>query len=484
MSLTNDRKTTTVLAGAGALALLLSACGGSTTTSTSSSTSAASSASSSGSSSSGSSSSSGESSASGGSVSADSGWCDTVKATYGDLTGKNVLVYSVITAPEDTPYIETFKKFTECTGASVTYEGSKEFEAQIKVRVSSGNPPDVAVFPQPGLLTQIVEESGAVKPLSEDVLANAQKYFPEDWLKYGIVNDIPFAVPNNADFKSLVWYSPKTFAEKGYEVPTTWEELQTLTNTIADSGTKPWCIGIGSGEATGWQITDWLEEYVLRAAGPEVYDQWISHEVKFADAPIADALKQVGDLIKNDKYVNAGFGGVESIASTPFNDPAAKVLSGECTLTRQAANFGSNYDANVNIGPDGDVFAFYFPPMSEEFGKTVLGGGTVQAAFTDRDEVKAFMYYITTPEYANERAKQGNYISANLGLSADNVASPVQKTALEVLQDPDTTFRFDASDLMPAAVGSSAEWKEFTSWINGQDDATTLANIDAAWPAN
>ena len=36
---------------------------------------------------------------------------------------------------------------------------------------------------------------------------------------------------------------------------------------------------------------------------------------------------------------------------------------------------------------------------------------------------------------------------------------------------------------MPAAVGADAEWKQFTAWITGQDDATTLANIDNAWPA-
>ena len=80
----------------------------------------------------------------------------------------------------------------------------------------------------------------------------------------------------------------------------------------------------------------------------------------------------------------------------------------------------------------------------------------------------------------NDRA----YSSPNLGLQAENVPSSVQQTAIKGFQDPDATFRFDASDLMPAPVGSDAEWKQFTAWITGQDDATTLANIDAAWPAS
>jgi alpha-glucoside transport system substrate-binding protein len=128
------------------------------------------------------------------------------------------------------------------------------------------------------------------------------------------------------------------------------------------------------------------------------------------------------------------------------------------------------------------VDAFYFPPISDKFGTTVLGGGTFWAAFADRNEVKAFQYFLASPTWANARAKTGSYISANKGLTADNVDSAVQKTALLTLQKPDTVFRFDASDLMPAAVGSDAEWKQFTAWITGQSDADTLSKIDAAWP--
>ena len=478
MSYRPAKKFAATIAGISALALVLTACGSSSSTSSTSSSAASSAAGTSAAAEA-----STGAAAPAGPVAASIPWCDTIKSTYGDLTGKNVGIYSTIVAPEAQPYIESFKPFEQCTGAKVTYEGSKEFEAQVVVRVQSGNPPDVALFPQPGLLQQIVESTGAVKPLQEDTKALATQYFPKDWLNYGTVNDIQFGVPNNADFKSLVWYSPKTFAAKGYTVPTTWSELTALNEKIVASGEKPWCIGIKSGEATGWQLTDWLEEYVLRTAGPDVYDQWISHEVKFSDAQIADALKQMGDLIKNPKYVNAGIGDVNTIASTEFNDVAAPLLNGQCYMSRQSAAFDTNYKSS-KIGPDGDINAFYFPPISTSFGNVVLGGGTFWSAFADRPEVNAFMYYVTTPDYANSRAQLGSWLSSNLGLQASSVPSPIGQTALGILQDPDTVFRFDASDLMPAQVGSDAEWKQFTAWITGQDDATTLAKIDAAWPTS
>jgi alpha-glucoside transport system substrate-binding protein len=153
-------------------------------------------------------------------------------------------------------------------------------------------------------------------------------------------------------------------------------------------------------------------------------------------------------------------------------------------MWRFAETGDANFPEGTTFGEDGNVNAFYLPPMNDKFGQTVLGGGTFYGAFTDRPETQAFMYFLASPEYANERAKAGGYISANRGLQQESAPNAVARTALKSLLDPETTFRFDASDLMPAPVGSAAEWKQFTAWITGQDDATTLANIQAAWPAS
>ena len=232
---------------------------------------------------------------------------------YGDLTGKTVSVYTTISGTEADRVQERLQAVHRLHRRhGVSTRSPSSFEADITSRIDAGNPPDVAIFPQPGLISQIVNEKGAIKPLDPEIEAFAKQYFPDDWMNYGVVNDISFGLPNNADFKSLVWYNPKIWAEKGWKIPTTWDELQTLQTTIAGTGTKPWCMGIGSGAATGWYLTDWLEEYVLRQAGPDVYDQWVTHEVKFSDKPIADALAEVGKIAKNPEMVNAGFGDVQS----------------------------------------------------------------------------------------------------------------------------------------------------------------------------
>lgn len=413
--------------------------------------------------------------------------------TYGDLTGKTVSVYTSIVTPEDQPHIDSYKPFEECTGATVTYEGSKEFEAQLLVKLESNNAPDIAYIPQPGLLATIVEKyPDRIVEASAGTVENVDEYYSPSWKGYGTVDGKFYAAPLGANVKSFVWYSPSVFADNGYEVPTTWDELIALSDTIVEDhgadGIKPWCAGIGSGDATGWPATDWLEDLVLRTAGGEVYDQWVTNEVKFNDPKIAEALGKVGEILLNPEYVNGGIGDVSSIATTEFQDGGLPILdSGLCMMHRQASFYAANWPEGTDVSENGDVFAFYFPSMDADK-RPLLGGGEFSAAFQDRPEVAAFQAYLASPEWNNAKAKatpNGGWVSANSGLDVSNLVSPIDQLSAELLGDTAQEFRFDGSDLMPAAVGAGAFWSEMTSWIaEGKSDSAVLDAIQAAWPSN
>jgi len=401
---------------------------------------------------------------------------------YGDLKGKTVTIYTGIVTPEDTPHIDSYKPFEKCTGATVKYEGDKSFETQVLVRAKAGNPPDLAIVPQPGLLKQLVE-TGTAKEAPPEVAANVDKFFGEDWKPYGTVEGKFYAAPLGANIKSLVWYSPSEFKDNGYEVPKTLDQLAALTEKIAASGKKPWCAGISSGEATGWPVTDWMEDMVLRLGGPEEYDKWVKHEIPFNSPIPTQALDEAGKYLKNPKYVNGGLGEVNSIATTTFQDAGLPILEGTCSLHRQASFYASNFPEGTKVAEDGDVFAFYLPGKTET-DKPILGGGEFVLAFADRPEVKALQTYLSTDTWANIKAPlgQGGWVTANKNLDASKLKSPIDKLAAELLQDPNAVFRFDGSDQMPGAVGSNAFWKQATSWITGQSTKQTVDNIEAAWP--
>ena len=400
---------------------------------------------------------------------------------FGDIKGKSVSIYTGIITPEDVPQKESYKPFEQCTGATIKYEGDKSFETQILVRAKAGNPPDLAIVPQPGLVKQLVATGKAIEAPTQ-VAANVDKWWDKAWKGYGTVDGKFYAAPLGASVKSLVWYSPSDFKDGNYQIPTTLDELKALSDKMVADKKKPWCAGINSGDATGWPVTDWMEDWMLRLYGPETYDKWVNHQIPFNGPESTAALDAVGAYLKNPAYVNGGLGDVKSIASTTFQDAGLPILDGTCMMHRQASFYAANWPKDKKVAQDGDVFAFYLPGKDAST-KPVLGGGEFVLSFADRPEVKAFQTFLSSDTWANLKAKQGSgWVSANKGLDQNNLTSPIDKLAASILADPKAQFRFDGSDQMPAAVGSDSFWKQATAWITGQDTKTTVDNIEKSWP--
>lgn len=401
--------------------------------------------------------------------------------------GGTVRISGGITGTEADALQKVFDDWSADSGVEVQYTGDKGFEGNIVTKVTGGDAPDIAIVPQPGLLKTLVD-TGDVLPAPQGVEDNVDANWSPDWKKYGTFDDTFYAAPMLANIKGYVWYSPASFAEWGVEAPKTWDELIELTNTIQEkTGAAPWCAGFESEAASGWPGTDWIEDLVLRQSGADVYDQWVTGDVKFTDQPIADAFTAVGDILLNPSYVNAGFGDVKSINDTAFGDVAAKVADGSCALTHQASFLTANFltvttadGATPTVAPDGDVYAFVLPGY-EEGAATIEVGGEFVAGFSDSDATQQVLEFMSSPEFADARVSEGGAISANLKADPSLASSPFLTEAMELLQDPNTTVRFDASDLMPATVGSGSFWKGMVDWIDGKDQATVLSDIQAGY---
>jgi len=399
-----------------------------------------------------------------------------------------VTIYGTIADTEAELLEQSWADWEDENGIDIQYESSKEFEAQIAVRAQGGNAPDLAIFPQPGLMADIANLDYLV-PAPDAVAANVAEGWSEDWANYATVDGTLYGAPLMASVKGWIWYSPSFFADNGYEVPTDWQGLLDLTAQIqSDTGNPPWCIGFGSDAATGWPGTDWIEDLVLRQSGTDVYDQWVANEIPFTDPKIASAFDEFGKIALNSDYVNAGFGGVDTIVTTPFGDTANALVSGDCALHHQASFFdGFISDAGGEVAEDGDLWAFIMPPYEAggaSDGAVVTGGGEIVAAFDDSESTQKVQEYLSSADWANSRVSLGGVISANKGLDPANASSNILKAAIEILQADTTTFRFDASDLMPGAVGAGTFFKGMIDFVNGTDTSTVLQQIESGWPSD
>jgi alpha-glucoside transport system substrate-binding protein len=387
---------------------------------------------------------------------------------------------------EDQVLIESvLAYFSAASGVKVNYSSSENYEQQIVIDTQAGSPPDIAVLPQPGLIADLVSK-GLVQPLGEDT----QKWLAENyaagdsWVSLGSFagpdgTKALYAFPYKIDVKSLVWYSPDNFADAGYTVPETMEDLKALTEQIVADGGVPWCIGLGSGGATGWPATDWVEDMMLRTQPPEVYDNWVTHAIPFNDPAVVAAIDEFGWFAKNDKYVAGGAG---AVASTDFRDSPKGLFTSppQCYMHHQASFIPSFFPEGTVVGQDADFF--YMPAYAgKDLGKPVLGAGTLAFITKDSEASRAFIKFLQTPIAHEVWMAQSGFLTPLKSVDPELYGNASLKKQGEILLNA-TTFRFDGSDLMPGAVGAGSFWTGMIDYVGGKEAADVAGQIDASWP--
>jgi alpha-glucoside transport system substrate-binding protein len=409
---------------------------------------------------------------------------ELVAAFEGKYKGTIVNMAGPFTDQDTVKFNQSIKDFQDKTGITILYAGSKEFEASIRIQVEGGTPPDIVDFPQPGLLASLA---------SQGYVLDAGKIVNPDWLKQNYSqawldlsqmkdkdgNTFTAGIWARANGKDIVYYPKKAFDAAGYQIPTTWEELMALSNQIISDGDTPWCIGIESGAATGWPATDWIEMLMLRTTTPENYDKWIAGTLKFDSPEVRNAISYMTPIWFNDQMV---YGGTKSIASVAFGDAPKPMFDDppKCWLHKQGNFISSFFPANLTAGVDYDIF--YAPTIDPSLGKPFEVAGDIYAAFNDRPEVRATLQYFTLGESLKTWIEANGAIGPMKDASLDWYQDPVMKKIAQYIQDA-TVVRFDASDLMPAAVGTGSFWKDMTAWVSGSmtlDQA--LKDIDSTFP--
>ncbi len=379
---------------------------------------------------------------------------------------------------------ESLEEFQQSSGIKIKFtEASQTFDTLIRTRVRANDLPDIALFPQPGLLKDFVKQ-GKIADLSTQVDVEAlEGQLVPGVLEAGAADGKNYGVPVSMNVKSLVFYPKKAWEQKGYEVPQTLDDLEALADKIKGDGVAPWCMGIESGPATGWPATDWMEDMVLRTAGPETYDKWVNHEIPFNDPAIKEAAETFERIVLAEGNV---LGDRQGVVSTAFATAANPMFDNppKCFLHRQG-NFITQagfFPKKITDNLDEEVGVFYLPGKTADE-KPVLGGGDLAAVFAGKDDdTKEVMEFLTSEDYPGWSEK-GGFMSPHKNFDLNNYESEITRQMAKIAYEADV-FRFDGSDQMPGAVGAGSFWKGMVSWISGQDDLdTSLTNIEESWPS-
>jgi alpha-glucoside transport system substrate-binding protein len=363
--------------------------------------------------------------------------------------------------------------FEKKTGIDIVIESvGRDLSTVLVTRFHAGNPPDMAVMPNPGQMREFVARKGLIA-LDRSIVAD----HPQAFVDLGSIEGKLYGVFIGADLKSLIWYSPKQFKARDYTIPANWGELMALSDRIVAEGKTPWCMGLESGAASGWPGTDWIEDILLRTSGPEVYDRWVNHEIEWTAPPVYRAWEYFGKIARNEKYL---FGGTTGALTINFGDsPSAMFMDPPRSFLHRQATFIQGFirKANPDLVPGRDYDIFVFPIIQHRHGNPLLGAGDLMSAFKDTTETKRLMAYLASAGAQEIWAGKIGKLGVNTRVDPAIYPDPITAKAAGILRTA-KSFRFDGSDMMPAAVGSGAFWRGVLDYVSGKDLASVLNMIE------
>ncbi|AQP43714.1 ABC transporter substrate-binding protein [Tessaracoccus flavus] len=393
-----------------------------------------------------------------------------------------VTIMGAFGGDEEALFNEALQPFIDETGIQVDYVSDQDFTNTIQVRVSAGDLPDIGLFPQPGGVMNLAE-GGHIYPIDEFLdYDSLNSTLVPGFLDSARYKGRVYAVPMRMAVKSIVWYPKKAFEENGWNTaPATLQELDELTEQIrTETSTTPWCIAWGSDQATGWVGTDWIEEYVLRMWGPQVYDDWIFGRIPFNDERIVQSIERYGELATPENVI----GGNDGIINTPFSDamnPAFSETPG-CYMMRQG-NFAIGFfPPEIASNLDEEIGIFVFPRDEEGYdGQPMLGGGDLAAAFSYDADTIAVMEFLSSDQFGGPWAEAGGWLSPHTTFDTSLYPNETTRQIAELAVSSDV-FRYDGSDVMPREVGSGSFWTEMVAFQSGKSAQDTADAIAATWP--
>ena len=366
----------------------------------------------------------------------------------------------------------------QLTGGRVDDQATRDITAIVTTRVEGGNPPDIAVLSQPGLMRRFAKDGKLVALDSFLDMEKVRSDYSQAWIDLCTVDGKLYCTMLKVDHKAIVWYNPKEFAANGWQVPTTWDQMIALSGQIVAAGKNPWSMGMESGGASGWPGTDWVASILLAESGPDVYNQWVNHEIPATNPAVKSAWQKFAQIAHTQGYVP---GGGDFALSTGFV-PASYLLYESPPKAHMYHLAGFVGGEIAKQFPDAvveeDYDYFLFPPVNPQYAGAVTGAADIVVMFSDNSSARSLMGYLASAAAQQIWVSRGGFTSANKGVSLNNYEDPLARKVAEQLTTA-KIFGFDIDDTW-GGDAQATFWQGVLDVLGGSDVDGVLQNIEAA----
>ena len=381
----------------------------------------------------------------------------------GQDESKTVNVLAVWGGDELASFQASVEPWEEGTGFAMSFSGTRDLTGVLTTRIQADNPPDIVILPNPGLMQELAGDGDLIA--LDDILDmdKMSREYSQAWIDLGTVDGDFYAIYYKAANKGTIWYNPRVFAANGWDVPSTWDEMIALSDEIKASGLAPWSVAMESGSASGWPGTDWIGEILLHESGPDVYDQWVNHEIAWTDSSVKSAFEKFGQIALTQGYVP---GGARAVLATGFIDGSyLPYTSPPKAAMYYLGSFTQGFIADQF--PDltaGNDYAFFpVPTINAQYAGSVTGGADVVVMLRDTEAARSLMNYLASAEPQQIWVERGGFTAVNNQVSLSAYPDALAASAAEQLTTA-SIYRFDADDSMPSAV-QAAFWKGILDYL-------------------
>ena len=349
---------------------------------------------------------------------------------------------------------QILQPLVEACGIVLKPESTRD-QALLDTRVQASTPPDIAFWN----ITQLTQYQDQLKTM--DTLGASEDAYIPGAIDPGVINGSWLGLPVKSDIKTIIWYSPINFEALGYTVPTTWDELTALADQMVADGYVPWSMGIGSGDATGWTASDFIQDILLVQQGPEYVMGIIDGSIPYDDEGVMQAYETYGAWATDPAYA---VGGAQGTLSTGFLDAIYKPFADppEAMMVKQSGFAGGEIAKQFPDLVFGSDYDFFVVPGA----KGLQGGSDWMMSFSDSAAVKALVTYLSSAEGGANWAAAGFDLTPNKGGAGNYTDASLQKKADAFYNSEG--FTPDIGDTIPGGFGP-AEWTAIVDYLNGGD---------------
>ena len=337
------------------------------------------------------------------------------------------------------------------------YVSASDLSTKISTLVASNDLPDLFAYSAGVPLRELIQ-AGKVVNVSEELKAMGEEDKVMDSAKSIMTSlsdtddlyDLPFGM-NIEGF----WYNKSVFEDAGVEVPTTWDELLQVCDTLKEKGIQP----IATGGSDKWPTTRIVNAYAYRTMGADAVKKACEGETKFTDDGFVAAAQMVADMADKG-YFGEG-------ATTVDNTTAeGMLLNGQCAMLYDGSWFTSSI-TDEETNPSGeDNIGFMGVPVVDE-------------SVSEASELPANcgnILCLSQDKYDGAMAGFLQYFVENVG----NYAMGDYQSVRGYTYDVDTK---DISSVTQTVIDAIADAKTSTAWweayMNDETKATAQDNIQS-----